>query len=135
MQSKWPTEDPLLCNLAVMTPAQRAHYEAQKKRLRVAIKETKALPDGYAFHFASEPNLLVAMAEFVEGERQCCAFYTFTLEVAPNNGGMWLRITGPKDTKVFIKDALIDMRTKERVNEEPAAVCGGNAGLGGVGSV
>ena len=107
-----PEDTSLLCNLAAMTPTQRAQYETQKQRLREAIEETQELPNGYAFRFASAPNLLIDIAQFMEGERHCCPFYTFTVEAAPSNGPVWLRITGPQESKTFIKDAL----TLEPVN-------------------
>ena len=99
-------DSPLQCDLAAMTPAQRTDYDTQKTRLKAAVREIKEMPDGYAFRFASEPDLLVAAAKFVEGERKCCPFYTFTLTVEPNKRGMWIRITGPGQTKDFIKDAI-----------------------------
>lgn len=96
----------LVCNLEAMTPAQRKHYAAAKKRLHAAVQEVKELPNGYAFRYAAEPDLLIAATEFITGERQCCPFFHFTLEVAQNGGPMWLRITGPKGAKSFLKSAL-----------------------------
>ncbi len=97
---------PLSCNLAAMTPAQRQQYSKIKIRLRATIQKVKELPDGYAFRYNADPSLFMEAAEFTTLESRCCPFFTFVLEVQPNGGPMWLRITGPKEAKPFIKDAL-----------------------------
>jgi hypothetical protein len=44
----------------------------------------------------------MALAHFVEHERQCCPFYHFALEVEPNGGPLWLRLTGGAGVKQFM---------------------------------
>lgn len=100
--------EPLMCTIDAMTPAQRAHYDTVRTNLIAGVREIKELPNGYALRYAAEPARLTEAAEFIEGERQCCPFYTFTLEVGANNGPIWLRITGPKAAKSFIRAALAD---------------------------
>lgn len=97
---------PLSCNLAAMTPAQRQQYSKVKTRLRAAVQEVKELPDGYAFRYNADPSLFMEAAEFATLESRCCPFFSFVLEARHNGGPMWLRITGPKEAKPFIKDAL-----------------------------
>ncbi len=94
------------CNLAAMTPAQRKKYDALKKRLRSSAKEIKELPNGYALRYGADKSLVLAAAEFITLESRCCHFYAFTLDVEASGGPIWLRITGPKEGKSFIKDAL-----------------------------
>ena len=98
---------PLACHLGAMTPEQRGRYETQKARLQAAIQQVEPLPDGYAFHFHSESGLLVALAEFVDGERLCCPFFTFAIDVMPQGGEIVLRITGPDGTAEFVREALL----------------------------
>jgi hypothetical protein len=98
---------PLVCALDAMTPAERKHYEALKVTLRTSAKEVKELPNGYAFRYEPTAALLLNAAEFISKESLCCSFYTFALEKGGNNGPLWLRITGPKGSKSFIKDALV----------------------------
>jgi hypothetical protein len=102
------TPEPQLfaCNLNAMTPAQRKRHAEIGKQLRKAAKQVKELPDGYAFRYASDPTLLIVAAEFVSLESRCCSFYHFALEKEPGEGAIWLRVTGPKEAKIFIKSAL-----------------------------
>ena len=97
---------PIFCNLAAMTPAQRQQYSQIKTRLRVSVQEVKELPDGYAFRYKPNPSVFMEAAEFVTLESRCCPFFSFTLESRHNGGPVWLRITGPKGAKPFIKEAL-----------------------------
>lgn len=76
------------------------------KQLRKATKQIKELPDGCAFQYAPDPALFLAAAEFITLESRCCSFYRFSLEKEPGEGAMWLRVTGPKDAKAFIKPVL-----------------------------
>ena len=99
-------ELPLVCHQTAMAPEQRGRYETQKARLRANIHEVEALADGYAFHFQSVPGLLPAVAEFVEGERLCCPFFTFAIHAMPQGGEIVLRITGPAGTTEFVREAL-----------------------------
>jgi hypothetical protein len=89
-----------------MTPAQRQQHSKVAKELRKSAKEVKELPDGYAFRYAPDPALFMSAAEFITLESRCCSFYHFNLEKEPGDGPIWLRITGPKKAKPFIKPVL-----------------------------
>jgi hypothetical protein len=62
------------------------------------------LPDGLAFRFPAEAYDTVV--RFLAGERLCCPFLTFTLEITPERGALWLRLTGPAGIKEFIRAEL-----------------------------
>ena len=47
--------------------------------------------------------MLFRSARFVANERRCCPFLTFTLELAPDGGPLWLRLTGPAGTRAFLE--------------------------------
>ncbi len=96
----------LVCNLNAMTPAQRKRHDEIGKQLRKATRQVKELPDGYVFRYAPDPALFLAAAKFVSLESRCCSFYCFTLEKEPGEGPIWLRVTGPKEAKTFIKSVL-----------------------------
>jgi hypothetical protein len=66
-----------------------------------AAQEVQELPNGYAFRFANEPGMFMALANFVENERRCCAFYAFVIEVESGGGPLWLRLTGGEGVKEF----------------------------------
>jgi hypothetical protein len=61
------------------------------------------LSDGYEFQFPSDPKTIAMIAEWAAGERLCCPFFDIQLHLEREDGPFWLRLTGPKGTKEFIK--------------------------------
>jgi hypothetical protein len=43
---------------------------------------------------------------FVSNERLCCPFLEFGITIAPANGPVWLRLTGPEGTRAFLEAEL-----------------------------
>jgi len=41
--------------------------------------------------------------EFVANERLCCPFFGLAVEIEPEGGPLWLRLTGRDGVKPFIK--------------------------------
>ena len=70
------------------------------------MEETEELPHGYALRFATEEDRLPSLAEFIAGERRCCPFLSFALEVEAGGGPTWLRLTGPEGVKEFLREEL-----------------------------
>ena len=58
------------------------------------------------FSFAPAPDLLRLIAETIEAERRCCRFLQFELVVAPDEGPIQLRLSGPRGTREFLEDLL-----------------------------
>ena len=97
--------DGLACNVSAIAPEQRAAHQALATRLfTAAVQETVGLADGYALRFMAEHY--DDLAAFVANERRCCPFLAFVLEVTPDQGPLWLRITGPDDAKVILQGML-----------------------------
>ena len=97
--------DGLACNISALAPEQRAAHQALATQLFTeAAQETVALADGYALRFADERY--DDLTAFVANERRCCPFFTFVLEVTPDQGPLWLRITGPDGAKAILQDVL-----------------------------
>jgi len=95
----------IACDLAAIDTAQRAAHAALAEQLmKNAAQETQELPDGYALRYSAD--LYPSVVEFVANERLCCPFFTFTIEVAPERGPVWLRITGQDGVKAFLKAEL-----------------------------
>ena len=67
-----------------------------------AVVEVKELEDGYAYSFPPQGERLTELAQLVDLERQCCPFLRFCLTVEPDNGPIWLEMTGPEGTKEFL---------------------------------
>jgi len=94
-------EEHFACNMGAMTATERTAHAAQSRRLFDAVEERKELPDGYAFRLPADA--LTSAAGWVALERKCCPFFYFELDVASHAGPLWLRITGSKGIKPFIR--------------------------------
>jgi hypothetical protein len=94
-------QTPLACDLTAIPAEERAAHELLAMQLFFdAVPERHELPDGYAFRFRADQYPL--LVEFIANERLCCPFFRFTLEVAPGQGPLWLRLTGDEGVKEFI---------------------------------
>ena len=91
-----------VCNLGVMNPGERARYGALSRKLMGASEERRELDSGYAFRLAVEKISLMEVAEWISFERRCCPFFNLQIEAEPNDGPIWLRMTGTDGIKRFI---------------------------------
>jgi hypothetical protein len=71
-----------------------------------AIEEIRELPDGYAARLPNRPEMLALLAEDLNIERMCCPFLRFTIEIEPQHGPFWLRLTGREGVKDFLRIAF-----------------------------
>ena len=102
MTDKADRQLPIACNLGAIDPDRRPTYLTQVERLlRELPLAVEALPDGLAFRFDQEHYSTIA--EFVAQERLCCPFFRFVLDVTPEQGPVWLRITGPDEARVVFE--------------------------------
>ena len=62
----------------------------------------------YAFRFQNEEHLLTQVTEFIVHERLCCPVFGFAVEVEPEGGAVWFRLTGRDGVKPFIRIELND---------------------------
>lgn len=97
---------PVACNpQALPAAAWAAHRDTTRELFGRLREESRELPDGYAFRFPAAA--LVHVAAFVEGERRCCPFLAFTIEVPPAEASITLRITGNAEGKAVIAAELL----------------------------
>jgi hypothetical protein len=106
MERPTANESPIACDLTALSAEQRVHRQALAQRMHAAAREICELPNGYAFRFSADPVLCLAVAEFMTLERLCCPFFTFALEMEPEGGAMWLRLTGRDGVKQFLQVEL-----------------------------
>ena len=92
------------CDMTAISPEKRGQHHALIRRLMTEAAEISELPSGLAFRFPAEAY--DAVTEFVGRERLCCPFLTLRLEVSPDRGPIWLRLTGPVGVKEFIRAEL-----------------------------
>ena len=98
----------IVCDVtAIPAPAREEHILTAARIFR-AVQEVRDLPGGYAFRLANEPDMFMGLARFVENERRCCPFYDFGLEIEPNSGPLWLRLTGGEGVKELLRTALYE---------------------------
>lgn len=93
----------LACRRGVFTVTQEARYRTLREQLRVATQEVEERADGYAFRFAPRPDTLLALAEFIGLEGRCCPFLRFSLVLEPDDGPLWLELTGPEGVNEFLR--------------------------------
>ncbi|HKN84407.1 MAG TPA: arsenate reductase ArsC [Pyrinomonadaceae bacterium] len=101
------TQSPLACEMTAIPADQRQQHIAKSRDLFSQIQESRELPDGYEFRFASLPSLLTSLAEFISLEKLCCPFLRFAIEVEAEGGPVWLRLTGREGVKAFIREEIM----------------------------
>ena len=99
-------ESPIACDMSVIEPGERTRHVAGAGELYRAVEEIRELPGGYAFRLPNDADTLRRVAEFVSLERLCCPFLGFVLEVEPEGGPAWLRLTGREGVKAFIREEV-----------------------------
>lgn len=96
---------PLACTPDAIPAAERADHFARLTRLFTdAVRAREALPDGYAYRF--DADAFDELVRWISRERRCCPFLGFVLELAPGNGDIVLRLTGPAGTRTFLDAEL-----------------------------
>ena len=100
------TQSPIACDMTAIPPEQRQVHLTTSKDLFSRIKEFRELPDGYEFRFASGPEVIMKLAEFISLEKLCCPFLNFVIQVEAEGGPVWLRLTGREGVKAFIREEI-----------------------------
>jgi hypothetical protein len=99
------TMTPFACDMTAIPAEQRgAHHALIRRLMTEAVEEIRELPNGLAFRFPAEEYN--AVTELIGGERLCCPFLAFSLEVSPERGSLLLRLTGAQGVKEFIRAEL-----------------------------
>lgn len=98
-----PQGSPFVCDMTAIEPASRTRHAAITVELFQAVDAIRELPNGYAFRLPDETALLMKIAAFIANERLCCPFFGFTVEIEPQGGALWLRLTGRDGVKPFIQ--------------------------------
>jgi hypothetical protein len=91
------------CNVSALSPAERARHNENTARLKSVRLETRELQNGLRFRIAAEQMDLSTLGDWVALERRCCPFFHFAIEVEPDDGAVWLSLTGDEGVKDFIR--------------------------------
>lgn len=97
---------PIVCNPNAIALTERGQHTTTTHQLFAAIQKVQELPNGYAFQLPKTPPMLLTAAEFISRESLCCPFLGFAIEIEPENGPLWLRLTGSEEVKQFIQTEL-----------------------------
>ena len=97
---------PIACNVSPFSPAERQRWEELGQGWRNKVQEVHELADGYALRIPADAASIMAAAEWMALDRVCCPFMGFALEVEPEGGGVWLRLTGRPGVKEFMMQAM-----------------------------
>ena len=103
VENKVTNESPIACNMTALSDEQRKRISVLIKQIRASGQEVRELPDGYALRLPSESATVRDVAEYITLERMCCPFFRFEMEVEPEGGPIWLRLTGREGVKEFTK--------------------------------
>ncbi len=91
---------PIACSLTDSELQERRRDVLQKARS--AVVDVRELENGYAYSFPATGEWLTELAQLINLERQCCPFLQFCLTVEPDNGPIWLEMTGPEGAREFL---------------------------------
>ena len=96
---------PLVCVPSAIPLTQRAeHLLLAKRLLKHEAIYTGCIDDGYEVRFPQ--TSFDSISRFVANERKCCPALRFAIDVAPDDGGITLRLTGPEGAREFIAAEL-----------------------------
>jgi len=96
-------QSPFACVMSAIDADKREPHLANAKQLFKLVQEIRELENGFGFRFVNSPDLLTKLAEFIALERLCCPFFGFAIEVEPEDGAIWLKLTGREGVKPFIQ--------------------------------
>ena len=96
------------CNLFALTPAQRQRHTELLVQLAQAVHDVQELVDGYGIRYPADTTTWRALTEWIDLERRCCPFLSFTVRVIPGEP-VWLAVTGPEGVKAFLVEELPHM--------------------------
>ena len=94
---------PFVCDMNAIAAAHRKQHIAAALQVFRAVQTIQELPNGYTFRLPNETTLLMQTVEFMANERLCCPFLGLAVEIEPEGGPLWLRLTGRDGVKPFIK--------------------------------
>jgi hypothetical protein len=92
-----------MCNLMALSSRQRPRYNALMQHLRAAVRNRKALPDGYVYQLEQATIALREVAEWIRLERLCCPFLKFELSATGQPTDWLLTLTGPEGVRPLLE--------------------------------
>ena len=97
-------ELPIACELT--QPEIEERRQGLLPALLLHALERTAVAEGFRWRFAPGSDLLAAVVQAIDRERQCCRFLRFQLTVEPDTGPVWLEVTRPQGTAKFLEELI-----------------------------
>lgn len=98
--------NPPACDLSALTVQERERHIANTQELFAAVQEVHELADGYALRLPRTSAAIAQVADFIAYDRRCCPFLQFSMVVEPENGQVWLKLTGDSQAKAYLNDEM-----------------------------
>ncbi|HLY27215.1 MAG TPA: hypothetical protein VKQ72_12795 [Aggregatilineales bacterium] len=92
----------IACDPTAIPAEQRDQWAASGKLVFAAVEEVREFPDGYGLRLPADSAMLLKVAEYISNERLCCPFLRFEIDIQPNRGPIWVRLTGGEAVKEYI---------------------------------
>lgn len=115
------SESSIACDLSALEEDERMEHRDTAEVVFEAIEEHRELPDGYAFRLPSDTQIITYAGAFISRERLCCPFFNFTLEVTPEQGPVWLKLTGREGVKEYVEEAVLSYWDFEEEPRQPVS--------------
>lgn len=106
------SDNNIACNFTAINEDERKLHKQNAEKVFNSIEEWQESSNGYVFRLPTETEVIEMAGAFMARERQCCPFFKFTLEITPNNGSVWLKLTGREGVKQYIKQNVISRLDK-----------------------
>jgi hypothetical protein len=106
MNHEAESQSPIACDMSTLSLEQREMHIVTSRQLFSNVQAIQELSTGYEFRLKDESSSIVKAAEFISLEKLCCPFLNFVIEVKPEGGPVWLRLTGREGVKDFIREEV-----------------------------
>jgi hypothetical protein len=97
-------QSPFACNRLALSPEERKqHFDELGPTLRTLVRRVREIPNGYEFEFPGDRRTFHVISEWTAGEHLCCPFFDIEIKLDREGGATWLRLSGRRGTKEFIR--------------------------------
>ena len=93
----------IACNPNAIPADKREQWIENGKQVYAAVQEVQGMWNGYSFRVPTDSATLLKVAEYIANERLCCPFLHFTVDIEPDGGPIWLRLTGGEEVKAYMR--------------------------------
>lgn len=93
---------PVACDLNAISDQEREAHVLTAQQLIAMAHGMRELANGIELQLPGDNNTLVDAVRFISHERECCPFFTFTLEAKTVSDPVMLRLTGAEGVKEFL---------------------------------